>query len=46
MQLTNLRGSLGVIDAFGFSLSIIAPTLAMAFAITLTRPGELHRWRI
>jgi amino acid transporter len=36
IQLGTLCGSLGVIEAFGFSLSIIAPTLAMAFAITLT----------
>lgn len=34
--LANLRRSLGAIEAFGFSLSIIAPTLAMAFTTTLT----------
>jgi len=31
-----LRRSLGAIEAFGFSLSIIAPTLAMAFTTPLT----------
>jgi len=36
IQLANLRGSLGAIEVFGFSLSIIALTSAMAFAITLT----------
>jgi amino acid transporter len=36
IQLPNLRRSLGAIEAFGFSLSIIAPTLAMAFTTTLT----------
>jgi amino acid transporter len=35
MQLPHLRRSLGAIEAFGFSLSIIAPTLAMAFTTTL-----------
>jgi amino acid transporter len=34
--LADLRRSLGAIEAFGFSLSIIAPTLAMAFTTTLT----------
>ena len=34
--MTGLRKSLGAIEAFGFSLSIIAPTLAMAFATALT----------
>src|SRR5260370_4773690 len=36
IQLADLRRSLGAIEAFGFSFSIIAPTLAMAFTITLT----------
>ena len=31
-----LRRSLGAIEAFGFSLSVVAPTLAMAFTTTLT----------
>jgi amino acid transporter len=31
-----LRRSLGAVEAFGFSLSIIAPTLAMAFTVSLT----------
>ena len=31
-----LRRSLGAVEAFGFSLSIIAPTLAMAFTTPLT----------
>ena len=34
--MAGFRRSLGTIEAFGFSLSIIAPTLAMAFATTLT----------
>ena len=34
--MVDLRRSLGAIEAFGFSLSIIAPTLAMAFTTTLT----------
>jgi amino acid transporter len=34
--LADLRKSLGVIEACGFSLSIIAPTLAMAFTTPLT----------
>jgi amino acid transporter len=34
--MAHLRRSLGAIEAFGFSLSIIAPTLAMAFTTTLT----------
>jgi amino acid transporter len=33
--LTGLQRSLGAIEAFGFSLSIVAPTLAMAFDISL-----------
>jgi amino acid transporter len=32
----DLRRSLGAVGAFGFSLSILAPTLAMAFTTTLT----------
>jgi hypothetical protein len=35
-KLADLRKSLGASEAFGFSLSIIAPTLAMAFATALT----------
>ena len=35
MQLADLRRSFGAIEAFGFSLSIIAPTLAMAFTTAL-----------
>jgi amino acid transporter len=31
-----MRRSLGIFEAFGFSLSIIAPTLAMAFTTALT----------
>jgi hypothetical protein len=34
--MAELRRSLGAIEAFGFSLSIIPPTLAMAFTTTLT----------
>jgi amino acid transporter len=34
--LVDLRRSLGAIEAFGFSLSIISPTLAMAFTTNLT----------
>jgi hypothetical protein len=34
--LADLRRSVGAIEAFGFSLSIIAPTLAMAFTTSLT----------
>jgi amino acid transporter len=34
--MADLRRSIGAIEAFGFSLSIIAPTLAMAFTTTLT----------
>jgi amino acid transporter len=34
--MAGLRRSLGAIDVFGFSLSLIAPTLAMAFTVGLT----------
>ena len=33
--MTNLRRNLGLIEAIGLSLSIIAPTMAMAFNVTL-----------
>jgi hypothetical protein len=35
-KVAGLRRSLGTIGAFGFSLSTLAPTLAMAFTTTLT----------
>jgi amino acid transporter len=35
-KLANLRRSLGAIETFGFSLSVTAPTLAMAFTTILT----------
>src|ERR1700754_1040419 len=33
--MAKLRRSLGAVEAFGFSLSVIAPTMAMAFNTTL-----------
>jgi amino acid transporter len=36
IKVAGLRRSLGTIGAFGFSLSTLAPTLAMAFTTTLT----------
>src|SRR4029077_20285273 len=36
IKVVGLRGSLGTIGAFGFSLSTLAPTLALAFTTTLT----------